>query len=273
MTSLICWAGVDSRGPASIYLASDSRISWSPGGIWDRGRKVFACNTSPELLGYLGQVLFPSQALSQARDLIDAGLLFTTGAPPEQKRDAIFGIVKEHFRTYPVERDQVFTVVHCTRHREGMDSTFHVSTLSWRTSCGWQEEVVSIPSVSGIIKAWGSGEAAIDTWYKRWMNTQQGRRTSRSVFSAFCDALSSGEDSFTGGAPQLVGVYRRGGGATFGLVYAGRRYTLGVRVEDHGGLSKIEWRNALFERCDGQMMNRLESAQRHQRPGGLGRAL
>ena len=272
MTSLLCWIGVDSRGPASVYLASDSRISWSPKSLWDRGRKVFACHHSPELLGYMGQVLFPSQALSQVQNLIEAGFLFKADATPEEKRDAVFEVVRANFQAYPVERDRPFTIVHSTRGSEGMNASFWVFTLSWNGR-GWREEALAVPATSDIVRAWGSGEAAIERWYKRWMNTRQGGRTSRSVFSVFCDALASGEDQFTGGAPQLVGLYRKEGGVIFGVIYGGARYFLGVPIPNQALPSQVEWRNALFERCDGQTMNRLDGAQQHRRPQGLGKAL
>jgi hypothetical protein len=28
MTSIVIWAGVDSHGPSSLYMAADSRITW-----------------------------------------------------------------------------------------------------------------------------------------------------------------------------------------------------------------------------------------------------
>jgi len=273
MTSLICWIAVDSRGQSAVYLASDSRISWPSNDIWDRGRKVFACHNFPELLGYMGQVSFPSQALSQVQDLIEAGCLFEANATSEEKRVAIFDVVKSSFLNYPSDRDKHFTIVHTTRDSEGMDATFRVFTLSWN-GIGWQEETHPVPVASGLVRAWGSGKAVIEKWQYRWMNNQQGGRTSRSAFSAFCDALESGEDPLTGGAPQLVGLYRgEGGGAILVVIYNGSRYVLGVPVTNQALLSKVKWYNSLFECCDGQTMNLLDNAQRHPRPKGLGKAL
>jgi hypothetical protein len=220
----------------------------------------------------MGQVLFPSQALSQAQDLITAGLLFKNDATPTEKRDAIFDIVKSLFRTYPIERDRPFTIVFSTRSSQGMNAKFYVFILSWNMD-GWKEEELPVPATSGIIKAWGSGEIVVNRWYKRWMNTRQGGRTSRSVFSAFCDALASAEDPMTGGAPQLVGLYREGGSVGFGVVYGVGRHILGVPLNDQALLNNVEWRNPLFERCNGKTMKLLEGAQRHMRPRGLGKAL
>ena len=61
MTTLISWVGADQRGPASIRLAADSRISWSLSGSeqkkWDFGKKLFASHSGPEIVGYCGDVL------------------------------------------------------------------------------------------------------------------------------------------------------------------------------------------------------------------------
>ena len=42
MTLLVSWIGVDTHGPGSIYIAADSRISWTSGITYNYGRKVFA---------------------------------------------------------------------------------------------------------------------------------------------------------------------------------------------------------------------------------------
>ena len=66
MTVLIGWIGVDSRVPCSAYLMSDSRISWNDQlGAYDYGRKLFAFKNSPDILGYCGDVTFPSMVLSR----------------------------------------------------------------------------------------------------------------------------------------------------------------------------------------------------------------
>lgn len=221
----------------------------------------------------MGQVLFPSQVVSRICDLIDAGILFGSQAQPDCKQEHVLGAIKEQFDAYPVDKDRLFTVVYCTRQGSGMQCRYFVSALSWCPTAGWHHELLPIPHTSGIIKAWGSGEAAVERWYKHWLSTRQGGRTSRSVFSAFCDALASGDDPFSGGAPQLVGLYRQGVGETFGVVFEGVRYILGVPIQESALVTSVEWRNALFERCDGYSMERVEGAQRHARPKGLGRTL
>lgn len=42
MTMLVSWIGVDTHGPSSVYIAADSRISWTQEHKFDFGKKVFA---------------------------------------------------------------------------------------------------------------------------------------------------------------------------------------------------------------------------------------
>src|SRR5262245_51310913 len=86
MTTLISWCGVDQRGPASIYIAADSRVTWPGNGMWDFARKVFAAKRHPDILGYCGHAFFPTQTLGQLIELIDAGLLVSENMPLEGER-------------------------------------------------------------------------------------------------------------------------------------------------------------------------------------------
>jgi hypothetical protein len=273
MTSLVGWLGVDSRGACSIYLASDSRISWyeketKSRRVWDHERKLFASKRHPDLLGYCGDVSFPSQVLGQITALIDSDLLFDRLDSPDTKFSKIVSLAKTSFAGYPREYRRPFEVVYCTRDNSRMSAVFSMAVLRWSSS-RWTQQWLQLPNESGIIKCLGSGEQSISKWYKRWNNTKE-MRTSRIVFSAFCDALSSGEDSCSGGGPQLVGLYRKDEGETFGVIYKKRRYVLGVPVRWTEALGSIEWRNRWFERCDGRTLERLPDAQRHTRPRGLG---
>jgi hypothetical protein len=270
MTSLIGWVGVDSRGPASIYLASDSRISWSANATWDHGRKLFASERYPGILGYVGDVLFPSQILGRVVDLIDRDLLFEPGDTPDRKWARIVNLVKSSFVRYPPTQKEPFSVIFATREGSGMSAVFSLAKANWLPSSGWSEGWIELPATSGLIDALGSGTRSVREWYSRWSRTDQ-HGTSRSVFSAFCDSLYSGEDERSGGAPQLVGIYRVGPAKTFGVVYKSGRFVLGLPADTMGNLSNVEWRNSLFERCDPATLEPLPEAQRQPAPRGLGR--
>lgn len=271
MTSLMAWVGIDSRGPSSVYLASDSRISWDSNSVWDNARKLFASSKHPEVLSYCGDVLFPSQVLGQLTDMIDMGLLLDLDDDPSLKWIKLTQIIKDSLANYPKRIASAFTIAYCTRQFEGMDATFHMFKIRWSPRAGWTSfPELSMPQVSGLIDSFGSGAKSIAKWNSYWQNTSE-RRTSRSMYGAFCDALSSGDDPRSGGAPQLVGLYRKDAAKTFGVIFHEQCYVLGVPVTDTANLHTIEWRNELFERCDGYTRQKLGEAQPHKRPKGLGK--
>lgn len=245
MTTLVAWLGVDARKPSSIYLVSDSRISWGNNQNWNYGRKLFASHTSPDLLGYYGDVMFPSHVLGQITNLIENGLLFQKQDTAEIKRQKVFEILRFSFEHYPKELHREFTVVYCTRENELMNSAFYTFTMGWKPIIGWSEKTIELPQTSGIIESFGSGEKYIEKWHSRWNNTKEGG-TSRIVFSAFCDSLYCAEDTRSGGAPQLVGLYRKGNGLSLGVIYRNERYLLGLPVSMDGDFTSIEWRNEFF---------------------------
>ena len=272
MTSFVAWVGVDQRGPASVYLASDSRISWEPTRVWDHGTKLFACHTGPHLLGYIGDVIFPSLVLAQITSAIDLGIVFHSDDDPPQRFLRIESIVKSAFEGLPYPERRPFTIVYATRQLEQMNSTFHGFTLAWTPSAGWRRQEITTPSTSREMCILGSGGAAVSRWQERWDSSSQGG-TSRAIFSAFCDAIHSGEDPLTGGAPQLVGLYRIGAGRPTGIVEDGRPFLFGIPLELDvaQGIQNLEWRNSVFERCSASG-TRLEDTHQHHVPKGLGRS-
>ncbi|MCD9536036.1 hypothetical protein [Photobacterium carnosum] len=268
MTSLIAWVGVDARAPASVYLASDSRLSWSKSSNWDTGRKLFSSKNRAEILGYCGDVLFPSQKLGQIIEQIDNDLLISADMSIEEKQNQVFESIKASFGDLPRTQKRKFDIAYCTRVGELMSSKFGFCRYSWSPKSGWSHKFVDIPETSQLIDVLGSGTESVNRWYEKWKRSDV-KGTSRSVFSAFCDSISSCEDPFSGGAPQLVGIYRKGSSKTFGIVFNGSRFLLGDRVNNNLNLNNIEWRNELFERCDGEQLNLLEGAQPQPRPQQL----
>jgi hypothetical protein len=268
MTSLIAWVGIDSRGETSAYLASDSRISWGDSASWDTGGKLFASSNSPEILGYCGDVTFPSQILPHVIDQIDSNLIFLKEDAIVIKTNAIFNSIKDNFSNYPVQFNKGFKILYFSRENCEMETKFQLAKISWSPKSGWNIEKVDLPKQSGLVDYIGSGSNSIYQWHKRWQNTEL-KGTSRSVFSAFCDSITSGEDRYTGGAPQLVGIYRKGHARRFGIIHNGKRYINGKVIEPNENLNSIEWRNCLFERCDGQTMEILSGAQRQPKPSQL----
>lgn len=230
MTSLIAWVGIDSRGETSAYLASDSRVSWGDSASWDTGGKLFASSNSPEIFGYCGDVTFPSQILPHVIEQIDRNLIFLKEDAIGIKINAIFNSIKENFSNYPVQLNKGFIILHFSRENCEMETKFHLAKISWSPNSGWKLEKIDLPKQSGLVNYIGSGSDSIYQWYRRWQNTEL-KGTSRSVFSAFCDSITSGEDPYTGGAPQLVGTYRKGHARRFGIIHDGKRYINGTQIQ------------------------------------------
>jgi hypothetical protein len=265
MTTLIGWLGVDSRGPSSLYLAADSRFTWTPDVTWDYGRKLFASRSGPVILGYCGDVLFASHGIGQALQLLEAGLLHPEATAPEARVASLAEFLKGSLHTYPSSQQREFSVVYASRIGPDRHPLFFVAEISWSPSVGWSSVSATLPNESAVVIARGSGQRDFVAPYGRWKDGEVGR-TSRAVYSAFCDHLANGTDPRTGGPPQLVGLYRTGPAVTFGVIYSGARWLSGARVPDGAVPPDIEWRDELFQRCDGRTMAVKSDAQRHARP-------
>jgi hypothetical protein len=265
MTLLVAWAGIDTHGPASIYLASDSRISWRGAAHFDYGRKVFAFNRWPDILGYCGDVLFPSIVLNQIVDLADAGLLFAQSFSCKQKFQAIVDKLNDLVEPYPYFQsglaDNELYIIHASRDPDD-NHKFFCHTISWSSKDKWRGEEKPLPKTSGVLFSLGTGAIEFDRNYTRYA-AGPNRDTSRNVFHCFCDSVDQIQTPSVGGAPQLVGIYRKPTSTAFtsGVVYNGKRYFLGAHVDNLRGFDLIEWRNSNFERCDGRTLKRLPDAQ------------
>jgi hypothetical protein len=255
-------------------MASDSRISWgsdSSAQKWDFGCKLFASGTRPDTFGYIGDVLFPSQILGQVLGVVDRGVLFGTSDSPMLRFEKLCKMIRAGFLDYPIQQRGQFTIAYCTREGEGMESQFNMFLLSWDGNRGWQQAQPDLPQQSGVIEVKGSGAKSLQKWNAIWNRTKE-KGTSRLVFSAFCDSLASGEDIFTGGAPQLVGIYRKGSARAIGIVFRDKRFLSGLPIDDLAISGEIEWRNTVFERCDGITGGLLTGAQPHATPKGLAKS-
>ena len=265
MTLLVAWVGVDSRNPASIYLVSDSLISWGNKATFDFGRKVFSFSKHPDILGYCGDVLFPSIAINQIVQLADSGLLFESGYTCKDKFNAIVNKLNHIFEKYPYMHENIISdslsIVHASRESKN-NKIFFCHLIKWSRSEGWKGEKVDLPTSSGVLFSLGSGAAEFNSNYIRYQNSEN-KNTSRNIFHCFCDTLSNIKDPYCGGAPQLVGIYRKpdSSGMTFGTIYEGRRYYLGVQIDNLNNLNSVEWRNINFELCNGVSMAKLAKAQ------------
>ncbi|MEZ8719074.1 hypothetical protein [Vibrio splendidus] len=273
MTTLLSWTGVDTHGPASIYIASDSRISWGISNTWDVGRKVFSSKNRPEIFGYCGSVFFPIQILGQLTELIDSEMFFLDEEPFSEKLEKIRLAVEHSYNNLPKSQKGSCRILYASRVGLKMRSSFHVAEITISATAVTSTEI-ALPEQSGIIVSAGSGKAALRKWHEEWVgladkDPHQSGRTSRNVFSAFCDSLTAKDDPFSGGAPQLVGLYRNGPANNFGIIHNSKRFLNGLEVGDINLMNNIEWRNDLFERCCGDSMQIMNKAQRQPKLKGV----
>lgn len=260
MTTIMAWAAVDQRSVASLYIMSDSRITWAPSQRWDQGRKTFASVVSPHIFGYWGDVLFPSIALGTVVDLLSSGAI----PPAMSDFDRFNEAIQQLWADYPEQLQQNFGIIIASRKSLGMNATFKLAVLTFeaRTQT-WAFKEIRMPLQSAHLHLDGSGKSGVRGAAARWEASQQGG-TSRAVYSAFVEALIKGEDPRSGGAPQLVGLRRTGPGLRFGVVYQGHRYLAGARLlESVAAGEEVEWFNELFERVSGVDGKRLTEAQAH----------
>lgn len=263
MTSLIVWVAADSRGPSSLNMATDSRLSWMSGHKWDEAKKVYASERQPFVFSFCGDSLFPTHALVKVVDQLNGGFL---NDPAGVER-----VIRKLWSGYPEALRADFTIYIGFRQGSRMDSKFLLTQLSVRNASSggaWSNKLIEVPTVSAVLKVDGSGRPTVEKYLNVWDLTPS-KRTSRAYYSAFADAIASGNDPATGGAPQLGGLYRIGQGRSFGVVHEyaearARRYFGGADLTGSESTLGVEWRNDLFERVDGENNRRLMYAQEHE---------
>lgn len=266
MTLLVSWIGVDSHGTASAYIAADSRVSWGKIAQFDHGRKVFAFRSSPDILGYCGDVLFPTMVLSQIAEMADSKLLFPEDASPKERFEAIKEKLVQQFYQYPRMVKEitasVLKIIHFSRDSKD-NLKFECRLIEWTRGNGWAGANIPMPKMSNVLFSLGSGAKEFNDNLVRYKEGPDSG-TSRSVFHCFCDTLFNIKDKQCGGAPQLVGIYRKpkSSAISFGIIKNKQRYFLGAPVDNNVEYGAIEWRNDLFELCDGKTMCKIEKAQR-----------
>lgn len=270
MTSFVAWSGADTHGTASIYFASDSRISWDEAGkkTWDSAPKVIASVTQPEIFGYTGYAMLPYMALSQSCMAIDLGLRSPQAEKsPGGKCDWLWERIKTQTLGHPDGSKHSFEILYAVRTgsktyimRKGKEPPIHdpenpkakfdLYVLSW-DACARQfrDKHYPVPeSKSSILRLSGSGREEVSNASAIWEDSP-GKGTSRSMFSSLCMSLKNGGDPQSGGAPQLVGMYRKGNAKTLGVVTSQGAFFQGVPFDAHPG-STVEWRDELFRRVN-----------------------
>lgn len=127
-----------------------------------------------------------------------------------------------------------------------------------------------IPKESGLLHVLGSGAKEFKDNYIEFQKAENAS-TSRNVFHCFIYSLENIKDSFCGGAPQLVGLYRKplSAGINYGILYQGKRYLLGMEIPSGSSFHNVTWRNELFEICDGTTKKIVPGAAKQPMPSSI----
>lgn len=257
---------MDTHGPASAYIASESRVSWPDKSHYDCCRKTFYSESYPEILGYCGDVLFPSLIINSILTSIDKHLIFNDGDNPIIRFKKFKKILFQEFHKYPDNRkilSDSFEIIYINRdiHAAGYPK-YYAFSIKWTRLKKFTSKVIEIPNTSGLLHVMGSGKAEFESNYESF---QKGRNknTTRNVYHCFTKTLKSVQTLTCGGPPQLVAVYRKPKslGFSFGLIHKRKRYYLGLEIPRSIHLENIEWRNDNFEICLGFNKTRVPDAK------------
>ena len=261
MTMLVAWTGVDTHGFSSAYILADSRITWGEMSHFDSGRKVFSSKVYPEIFGYSGDVLFPTMVLSQVIEMIDSGILIHKEMPAIMKKQIIFKTIGNLLAKYPKTAiSSATSIIYVTRdNRPEKYPDFKAFQMNIKEGNRITTKEVKLNKESGHFLILGSGKRELSEVLSRYSKGKN-HDTTRNVFHSFISALENTNDPCVGGPPQMVGLYRKpnSAGNNFGLIYHKKRYYLGIEVAEWDCISKIPWRNHLFEICDGNTKSRKE---------------
>ncbi|MCY3876731.1 MAG: hypothetical protein OXF88_20870 [Rhodobacteraceae bacterium] len=272
MTSLAVALSVDARGPCAMYIITDSRITYTWNttiiGKWDAGQKTFAPTNFPDIFGFCGDAHFPPSAIRQMIDLVNNNILFHPSDSAKCRHriaiDVIRSVIERTTDAPPITN---FAILHGSRDGEFMTSKFRVwKTQYFSKTDHWKDKELEVAEgTSYLAHLDGSGSATVSKFNKDFQESCAGG-TSRAAISAFCRALHSGNDAYSGGPPQLVGMWRKGVAKHFGFIWCGKRYLCGVEVPPDSHFSNVNWFNQRFERYDGEKIKRLPNARVHAKP-------
>lgn len=264
MTTLISWITYAQDKQASIYVASDSRLSWSKNDAWDFGRKVYCSEKYPDILGYCGDVLFCSQVTSQIMTYVDSCEVFENEKCPHQRFDLISSLIKRSFGDYPTKYAlDNFKIIYVTRKEK---YSFCAFLISWNKKSSWTFEELPIPGTTGLVLTSGSGAREYLSKYRKDFLTSDIGKYSRSYYSCLHLHVTEGKDPLTGGSIQLGGLFNNSSAVHHGVLMDGARYFYGMEVDETQNINRVRWVNENFENCDGKASSRYETAQRQPLP-------
>lgn len=300
MTTLICWAAVDARAIASVYIASDSLLTDSESGkpLDDAAQKVFACRKRPDIFGYCGNARGLPPLLATFAAELDS-----RSAPDKQdaydRANLLIERLNQDLLPHPASDWKNTFILYASRDGAGYSSAafavFEVSVRNGRwdfsaiaaSKARPDERVVDdhTPDIQelDVISAHGSGARGVRKLRGRWTKfhddaiVREGihgttrSRTSRGVFGALCTALMvRNKDARSGGAPQVAGIHQHDAARSLGVIWRGQRFHEGKPIAKESAVAlNTRWHDRLFQLCDPVTMAPQAEAAIHDGPKGL----
>jgi hypothetical protein len=255
MSLVVAWIATH-KSAASVYFASDSRISWNDASRWDNAQKVFASPGTQEIFAFAGDVIFPTQTLSQLCQIAPTGALFDQHALAEDRAEIYCRILRSALDSYPKHcLAEPFDVLyaHCSK------GEFALFRIEYAPKGGVSLIREKILERSAPLRVLGSGQKLFDNQYKREPQTSWG------IFHALGKVIDAKLDKKVGGIPQMVSLYSDGRTNLYGLSYFGSKGLLGLDASGAACPTAVEWRNENFERWDPKTNDLIAGAQRQPR--------
>ncbi len=265
MTAILSWITNDGKpGAASLYLASDSRISRkrADGGydvLDDNFQKVFASPQTPDIFAFCGPVVGVPALIEE---LIKAAVQVRGAKGYGERAESVFSedlfgcVLKQ--RAFGVQAGlSVFHGYRFGTRRFGLTKVTigdnQAPTFSpYGFGADW-----------GLLAVDGKGDDMVEKKQEEYLSLEaESKGYSRWLWMSFYASLVNASEVTCGGAPQLAGLYGENGGNVLGVYFKGAAFVEGklcVRAD-------IEYRDELFQRVDASG-SRLPNAQPHARMG------
>lgn len=269
MTTSVVWASTVADGHSALYIGADSRFSWKgvPPKRWDFGTKLFFAERHPDIFGYVGHASFGIAAITQLCTASDSGALRREKLPGD-RAVLYWSLLDSAFSQIPPSVTEATTVLYCTRDGEGKSAEFSAWELKFpKPETGQSVRRVRLSNGgSTVAREFGTGAKPFRNVYDKYRPLPSGA-TSRAVYWALSDAICSGKDDYTGGAPQLTVLGARGNPKPVGVLHDGVYYLLGLPLpKDQLVKSKhTEWRDKNFTMIDPITGKALSNAQQYVR--------
>jgi len=203
-------------------------------------------------------------AIGQILNMVACGVIDLASATADKRHSTILAHLKNSLGRNGTEHVLSMTLFHGAREGEEMKSTFFLWRSVYRPKTKrWSDEKLPIEDRSYLASVDGTGKPTVEKFLSTTTATAASG-TSRAAIHAFCRSLKSGEDPFSGGPPQMVGLWRIGPAQQFGYYWRRRFYVFGMECPDHTSRQGVYWFNDLFEHCDPKTGKRREESASHQ---------